>query len=832
MSPGPWWALLALAWAAPAPEDAADPFAACAESAATSTPRMRHRCVYMAARTSGDFARAEAILSAATVHRPWARLSLGHVRAAVGDPRAEATYQEAAELLASDAEGLTYALLGLRFLWSRAGRHDEAEQALARARTAAGEEGLLRARVDAEDARAHWRRGDAQAAVALASGHDLSGADYQLKVLTYHVLAGATLELGQVHRSWSYSERLVELTHEAGDHYVEATARLNALAMLEDHPELGDVAGLAYAEEALAVAERGGNPFSITGARCYLGTLRADPALVQQCIDEGVELDDPYTEAIGHRRLARILAEAGDAEEALPHVAEAERIAEGMGLRFTVAQAQNDRAAYLWSSDRAASEASAEAAVRTVEGIRDTHGDELARAGFASIWRTAWLSPAQRWRRAGDPGASATAFRWVERMRARELRAQRFGPSSTPEGEALKERVAALQDKLWDDLSTDDRAAVVQELAAAEAEARVALPVHELEAIQARLAADQALWVYVLPEEPHIDSWGWVVTPSELHLVELPPPHAVAGRIEALLGMSVVPEAAVAKLRAELVAPMAEVSGARRVVVVPDGPLHRLPFGLLVDDRAVTTAPSATVWAELVDDAPVRSVFSVADPEGQGLPFSRQESTRWVARLGGERRVGPAATAEGLAGALAAHDVLHVATHAEVDPALGAHTLALADGPLSAADIAAMPLDGKVVVLAACRGGDGPVFTSEGAMSLARSFLQAGARTVLTSVVPLRDDQASQLFVAVADRWADGGTLAEAVTSVQRRERQRAPGQLGWAGLVLLGDGDVVLAETRPGPRGPGARALAAGGLAGGLFLLGFAVLRRLRGGR
>jgi len=796
-----WAATLALA-AIPASEPEPDPFAACAARADEVSDRQRHRCVYMAARSTGDFERAERILSEAEVHRPWAVLSLANVRAAVGDDRAEATYRQALQLLEGKPEGQVNALLGLRVLYSRRGRMDAASEALGQARQVAGDAPALRARVDAEDARLHWLRGEPEEAVRLASGVDLDGAEHQLKVVVHHVLAGALLEVGRVDASWSHSQQLVELASGAGDHYVEATARLNALAMLEDHPELATLDREAFATEALAVAREGGNPYIVAGAQCYLGSARADVELLQACLDEARALDEPNLILMALRRLAAL---TDDPTVALQRLDEAEHAGRRVALRFAIAQVQHQRAATLWEVDRDASERAAHEAVTTVEAIRDTRGAELARAGFASIWRLAWLSPASRWRQVG---AHERAWDWVEQMRARELRTQRLGVAVD---EAQRQRVSELQDQLWAELPGAERAAILEELAEAEAAARVQLHSTSLAEVQGRLAPDQAMLVYVLVDDPGTDSWLWVVDRQGIVDVPIPEPEEVGPAIDLLLGLQAVPEPAVQRLREQLLAPALAHTDAHRLLVVPDGPLHRLPFGLLTQEHAVTTVPSATVWADVAGHGPARSVVSVADPAGVGLPYARDEGQRWVDHLGGQLLVGPAATRAAVEEALPRHGVLHLATHAEVDGAQADHQLALADGGLRAVEVAELPLDDRVVVLAACRGGDGPVYTSEGAMSLARTFLQGGARTIVTSVVPLRDDQASALFGAVAEAWADGGSLAEAVRSVQARYAVEAPGALGWAGLVVVGDGDVVVDADPRRLRWPWAIAVALG---------------------
>ncbi len=776
-----------------APALAQGPFAAC-DAMSEPTPREHGRCVYMAARQSGDFATAEARLAAAD-DDPWALLNLAHVYAAVGRDEAESTYRRAVAGLSEQPAGQVSAWLGLRALWTHQGRFDEAREALDEARAAAGTEPELVARVDGETARFLWRRGDNEAAVRIAGQIDLEGAEHQLKVLVLHVLAGAHLELGRVHASWSYSERLVQLTAASGDTYVEATARLNALEMLADHPELSVVDRATFARQTLEVAERGGNPWAIVGASCHVGQLEGDIERLRRCLEQGRELDEP---AIVNHALTALAQLAPDAPTALAHLQEAERAAAEVALRFTVARTQHERAAALWRDGRRDdSDEAAEEAVRTVEAIRDTHGSELAKAGFATIWRTAWLAPAARWLAADNV---PRAWAWAERMRARQLLAERLDVVADAEA---KQKVESLQEELWDDMSGEARSALLNRLADAEAASRVQLTWASLPDIQQRLGADEAMIVYVMADEPAIDSWAWVVQPDAVHTVPLPEPQALEAPISLVLGLDVVPPAASQSLHDAVLSDALALTTARHLVIVPDGPLHRLPWGLLAPEGvAVSVVPSATMWHGLPVGQPREGVLSLADPGDQGLPYSRAESATWVGALGGVQRLGAEATLASLVPGLADHDILHIATHAEVDDNLGHHRLVLADGALTPEVAATLPLDGKVVALAACQGADGPVFAAEGAISLARSFLQAGARAVVASTVPLRDDQAAALFGDIAREWAKGARLDEAVANVQAVPRHEGVAHMSWGGLMVLGDGRVTAIAPPPSRAG------------------------------
>lgn len=121
------------------------------------------------------------------------------------------------------------------------------------------------------------------------------------------------------------------------------------------------------------------------------------------------------------------------------------------------------------------------------------------------------------------------------------------------------------------------------------------------------------------------------------------------------------------------------------------------------------------------------------------------------------------------------------------------------DGLLTASEIAALDLNADWVVLSACNtaGGDGRP-DAEGLSGLARAFLFAGARSIMVSHWPVRDDAAARLttdtFAALS---ADGGPLrkAEALqTAMQAMLDDDSDPSLAhpaaWAPFVLVGDGE------------------------------------------
>lgn len=106
-----------------------------------------------------------------------------------------------------------------------------------------------------------------------------------------------------------------------------------------------------------------------------------------------------------------------------------------------------------------------------------------------------------------------------------------------------------------------------------------------------------------------------------------------------------------------------------------------------------------------------------------------------------------------------------------------------------------------------------------------RAFFQAGARAVIGNLWPVRDDEMETLMKEFSREVARGGSLAGALAAARRARIRTGAPPVAWAGLVVLGNGDLVLL---PGGRSwtPGP-ALYLLGFAAGLLALGALVVHR-----
>ncbi|HTU45374.1 MAG TPA: CHAT domain-containing protein [Bryobacteraceae bacterium] len=272
------------------------------------------------------------------------------------------------------------------------------------------------------------------------------------------------------------------------------------------------------------------------------------------------------------------------------------------------------------------------------------------------------------------------------------------------------------------------------------------------------------------------------------------------------------------------------------LIIVPDGPLHLIPFGALVNDAggylnselSLSAAPSATIYYTLsrtpravVARKPFLGVaFSPPSQSSKGLgsttravtdlragslkplQFSHEEITE-AAKVFGPESVtldGSQASEEALkAEPLADFKVIHLAAHGVSDE-LDSDRTALVfapgseseDGLWQAREIRRTRLNADVVVLSACETGSGKLQGQEGVMNLARAFLTAGARSVVASLWDVDDRSTATLMESFYEHLKAGLTVKEALRQAQldfiKNYGDKAKPNL-WAGFEVIGDG-------------------------------------------
>ncbi|HET8629732.1 MAG TPA: CHAT domain-containing tetratricopeptide repeat protein, partial [Thermomicrobiales bacterium] len=238
--------------------------------------------------------------------------------------------------------------------------------------------------------------------------------------------------------------------------------------------------------------------------------------------------------------------------------------------------------------------------------------------------------------------------------------------------------------------------------------------------------------------------------------------------------------------------------GVARLVVVPHGPTHAVPFHALHDGERylaetveVATCPSSSLRRACAA-RPRRATGSalvVAFSDGGRLPAVLEEARAVAALFPGEHYAEAAATRAALATAAPRHGIVHLAAHGEarLDNPTFAH-LRLADGQLSPADIFNLDLDGALVTLSACETGRAVVQGGDELIGLGRGFLYAGATTLLQSLWQVDDDSTARLMAHAYGRLRDGWRAGAALRDAQLTLLdERGPHPYRWAPFHLVG---------------------------------------------
>ena len=180
--------------------------------------------------------------------------------------------------------------------------------------------------------------------------------------------------------------------------------------------------------------------------------------------------------------------------------------------------------------------------------------------------------------------------------------------------------------------------------------------------------------------------------------------------------------------------------------------------------------------------------------------------------------------------------MLHFATHGFSDELLPLRSALVLnagpgeDGLLEAQEIIQLKLDASLVVLSGCSTGAGRLRAGEGVQSLARAFLLAGARSVVSTRWPVPDGGARALIEGFYARLGQGEDAAAALSLARAEQLRRGAPPRDWAGfslvgarsrLVLQGSGE----QGRGEPGAPRPRSLAVAALASPVALAAVAAL-------
>jgi CHAT domain-containing protein/tetratricopeptide (TPR) repeat protein len=671
----------------------------------------------------------------------------------------------------------------------------------------------------------------------------------------------------------------VNLYHQAGNTASEGRAMVHIARIYNDSGQ--SRRAREYLEKALSIVQAEGDYRSIGDALVLLGEVTS----VSRAKEKRMEAAQDFEKAlIAYRKISNPVGEAsvlhsmgvlqgqiGNPDKALDFLGQALAIRHSLGVR-------DDEAETLFQMSRVESSMGSlgearthiDQAIELAESVRALVVGPQLRMSYFSAKNKYYAFACDLYRRLEyqSPGAgfAALGFAVAERSRARsllDLVSETNTGAGANSGMLLRKRklqqdLNYFSGKIKDLANRNDRQALeamvhrldntLTEYYQLESDIRDADPNYALlsprpvgvaEVQKELLDAQTVMFEYSLGPQ---HSTLWIVTPSTIKLVTLPGRKIIERAVSSLLESlksSHGPAGNVnaAETLANMVLPESMPKKGKRIIIVGDGVLQRVPFTALpapgsktplIEDHEIVLLPSASVLvaerAALQERKPgpgvvaviADPVFDAGDARNQKpvsgikpvfarLPYTHREAETILNLVPRAKSLSALAFAAEkplfTSGRLAQYRMVHIATHTLVDvvrPEFSALVFSMVDKKGSARDgylrlheIASLHLPAELVTLSACGTGLGRDVRGEGTVGVARGFIHAGARTVVVSLWDVEDESAAELMRLFYDGMLGPRHLHP---SAALREAQRAMLESGrwpashWGGWLVMGD--------------------------------------------
>ncbi len=451
--------------------------------------------------------------------------------------------------------------------------------------------------------------------------------------------------------------------------------------------------------------------------------------------------------------------------------------------------------------------------VTVIERQRASIGTEAGRIGFVGDKQACYQELIALLIRTGHP---QDAFAFVERAKGRalvDLLASEKRLARTPDLDVALARLGQADQELTaipdpDGTSTRGIAVTLRSDLAAKAPelaSLVIVPEVSAAALQARLAPDETLLEYYATGNRWV---AFLVTRDDLAAVPLPAADlkgSVLRLRQALTdpGQRQDPAPAIAELSRQILDPVLARIRTQKLIIVPHGILHYVPFcalgsleAPLLERFSLRMLPSATVLGLLKPAKPIENALILGNPDlgnpALDLPFTQEEGVA-LARIlpRATLRLRKEATAEALQGGR--YGIIHLAAHGSFDEARPLESaLFLASTPrtpgaLKVADLYRLDLDADLVTLSACDTALSQVSSGDDVVGFTRGLLYAGSRAILSSLWKVDDEATRDLMVDFYTQLPALGKPA-ALRHAQLAVRARHPHPFYWAAFMITGN--------------------------------------------
>ncbi|NER19068.1 CHAT domain-containing protein [Spongiivirga citrea] len=273
------------------------------------------------------------------------------------------------------------------------------------------------------------------------------------------------------------------------------------------------------------------------------------------------------------------------------------------------------------------------------------------------------------------------------------------------------------------------------------------------------------------------------------------------------------------EIYAAILKPVLDDNFANELIIIPDGVLSYIPFGVLnknqdnwnyvINEYSIRYASSATLMTnqfqngenkvknKLLAFAPTFDEKSLYD-----LPYSKNEIDLVASHFDGISISGTEATLQNFNSTNNEYGLLHLATHASANDEFPDYSY-LAFSPdedgdkLYVKDLYNQTISANMVTLSACQTGIGKLQKGEGLLSIERGFMYAGAKSLTTTMWKNNDKTTSQLMDFYYNHLKKGEAKDIALQKAKLDYLNTTSDDLlkhpyYWAGFKIIGDASPV----------------------------------------
>jgi CHAT domain-containing protein/Tfp pilus assembly protein PilF len=286
----------------------------------------------------------------------------------------------------------------------------------------------------------------------------------------------------------------------------------------------------------------------------------------------------------------------------------------------------------------------------------------------------------------------------------------------------------------------------------------------------------------------------------------------------------------------KLISPVAGDLKGKRLIIIPDEEISLLPFDAFLTDEPGSGQSDYEGLHYLINDYAISyrcfssliaresyklkgrmKVYAFApDYSNKGISPENRDQLRRAADeinavlklLRGQKYTGAEATVSNFMKALKDRAIIHLAMHSLPDSSNSKYSCLMFEpdsadknGQLYNYEISLKRIKSPMVVLSACNSGTGTLYHGEGIMSLARSFILAGASSVIRTSWEVNDETSAAIISDFYLYLSKGKSKDEAMRMAKLDYINTHPpvytNPYYWAAYEVLGDNSAIIGNKR-----------------------------------